>query len=158
MGMNEQEEETPGSGRPIGRLFLGGKKKDVDDPLTYAVIGAAQKVHTTLGPGFTESTYRRALSLELVARKMPFEVEREYEVFYQGVLCGTYRADMVVNGSLIVELKAVRDMEREHFAQLISYLRASGLLVGLLINFGAPSLQTRRFDNLYPQSPNPIIP
>ncbi|MCY2931890.1 MAG: GxxExxY protein, partial [Planctomycetota bacterium] len=137
--MNEQEKEEweleEHGCRPRVR-----RVKEVDDPLTYGVIGAAQKVHTTLGPGFVEATYQRALSLELVARKIPFDTEREFEVFYNGVLCGTYRADMVIGGTLIVELKAVTDLAQEHFAQTISYLRASGLQLALLVNFGARSL------------------
>ncbi len=123
---------------------------DSDDPinaLTYAVIGAAQKVHGTLGAGFTESTYHKALSKELMLNGISFESQREFEVFYENMLCGTYRPDMVVEGKVIVEPKAVVDTIKEHRAQTISYLKASGLPVALLINFGSASLQIRRFEN-----------
>ena len=123
---------------------------DADDPinaLTYTIIGAAHKVHGTLGAGFTESTYHKALSRELMLTGISFESQREFEVFYEGMLCGTYRPDMVVEGKVIVELKAVVDTIKEHRAQTISYLKASRLPVALLINFGSSSLQVRRFEN-----------
>jgi GxxExxY protein len=170
----KQEEGAEGEEMEMHRSPCGR----VENPLTFAVIGEAQKVHRALGPGFTESTYKRAMAVELVAMKIPFEVEREFEVFYQGVPCGTYRADMIADSTLVIEYKAVQDFSRSDFAQTISYLRASGLPIGLLINFGAPSLQVRRFKNPRPpsrdpspspsqspsrppssgQSPNPIIP
>ncbi len=128
--------------------FQGGS--DTDDPinaLTYAVIGAAQKIHGTLGAGFTESTYHKALSKELMLTGISFESQREFKVFYEGMLCGTYRPDMVVEEKIIVELKAVVNTIKEHRAQTISYLKASELPVALLINFGSASLQVRRFEN-----------
>lgn len=76
-----------------------------------------------------------------------FESQREFEVFYEGMLCGTYRPDIVVEGKVIVELKAVAGTIKEHRAQTISYLKASALPVALLINFGSASLHVRRFDN-----------
>jgi GxxExxY protein len=117
------------------------------DPLTYAVIGAAQKVHRTLGPGFSEGTYQAALGKELMLRAIPFESQAEYEVYYEGMLCGRYKPDLVVSGRLVVELKAVVAVAKEHAAKTISYLKASGLPVALLLNFGALSLQVRRFKN-----------
>ena len=123
---------------------------DTSDPinlLTHTIIGVAQKVHRTLGAGFTESTYHNALSRELMIREISFESQRQFEVYYERMLCGTYRPDMVVEGTVIVELKAVANMAKEHRAQTISYLKASGLSVALLINFGSVSLQVRRFEN-----------
>jgi len=117
------------------------------DPLTYAIIGAAQKVHRTLGPGFAESTYQAALCKELMAREITFESQKEFEVFYEGALCGTYRPDLVVHGKVVLEIKAISRLAREHAAQTISYLKASGLSVALLVNFGAPSLEVKRFRN-----------
>jgi|GEM_PF-575023 len=131
-----------------------GKGADVD-ALTYAAIGAAQKVHAVLGPGFTEAVYQRALAKELMLREIPFQSQPEYEVFYEGALCGTYRPDMVVAGTVIVELKAVAAPAKEHVAQAVSYLKASGHPVALLLNFGAPSLEVRRLDRsrLKPRPP-----
>ena len=123
---------------------------DADDPinaLTYAIIGAAHKVHGALGAGFTESTYHKALSKELMLTGISFESQREFKVFYEGMLCGTYKPDMVVEGNIVVELKAVINTVKEHRAQTISYLKASELPVALLINFGSASLQVRRFEN-----------
>ncbi len=126
--------------------FRGGL--DNEDPvnaLTYAIIGAAQKVHGTLGAGFAESTYHNALSKELMLRGIALESQCEFEVRYEGMLCGTYKPDMVVEGKVVVELKAVVDTVKEHRAQTISYLKASGFPVALLINFVSASLQVMRF-------------
>jgi GxxExxY protein len=116
-----------------------------NDPTTYLVIGAAQKVHRSLGPGFTEATYQKAMQKELMPRKIPFETQRVFEVWYEGNLCGTYRSDLLVANEVIVELKAIAALAPEHGAQTISYLKASGMPTGLLINFGAASLQVKRF-------------
>jgi GxxExxY protein len=113
--------------------------------LTYDIIGAAQRVHRTLGMGFSESVYQAAMQKELMRRGLPFNSQQEFEVFYEGALCGTYRADLVVDNNVIVELKAASSIADEHKAQLVSYLKASGLPVGLVLNFGAPSLQVRRY-------------
>lgn len=123
------------------------KSREVSDALTYQIIGAAQKVHRTLGPGFTERTYHQALCKKLMMCSLAFESEREYEVYYEGVLCGTYRSDLTVDGTVIVELKAVAELAKEHRMQTISYLRASGLPIALLLNFGSTSLESRRFEN-----------
>jgi len=117
------------------------------DPVTYAIIGAAQKVHRTLGPGFAESTYQRALAKELADMKVAFASQPEYEVFYEGAHCGTYRPDMVVAEHVVIELKAVSGISGDHIAQTISYMKASRLPKALLINFGGRSLEWRRFQN-----------
>lgn len=117
------------------------------DPLTFAIIGAAQKVHRTLGPGFKESTYQHALEVELASCEIQFISQPEFDVMYEGVLCGKYQPDIVVGNRVVLELKAVTDVAGEHFAQTVSYLRASGLPVGPLINFGSKSLTSRRFQN-----------
>ncbi|HOF18874.1 MAG TPA: GxxExxY protein [Phycisphaerae bacterium] len=117
------------------------------DALTYEIIGAAQKVHRTLGPGFSEATYQTAICKELMIRGVPFFSQKEYEVYYEGVLCGTYRPDLVVAEMVIVELKAVSELAKEHRAQALSYLRASNLPVALLLNFGSASLEVRRLKN-----------
>ncbi len=102
-----------------------------------------------IGPwgGFVEATYENALSLELVSRKIPFTRQPKYEVQYEGTCCGTYNPDMVIRDRVVVELKAVSALCKEHIVQTISYLRASGHPVALLLNFGAASLEFRRFEN-----------
>jgi GxxExxY protein len=129
--------------------------KEVSDALTYEVIGSAQKVHRTLGPGFTESTYQAALEKELTIRRIPFEAQREFKVFYEGELCGAYRPDLVLDNRIVLELKAVSVLAKEHRCQTLSYLRASTLSIALLINFGSPSLEVRRLLNnkLNPKNP-----
>jgi GxxExxY protein len=120
------------------------KEKFLHEEITYAVIGCAQKVHAALGPGFPESVYERALSQEMMQQKIPFETQRPYEVHYGGASCGEFRLDMVVEGKVVVELKAVADLMGDHMAQVLSYLKVTGLQVGLLLNFGRKSLQTQR--------------
>ncbi|MCE5327196.1 MAG: GxxExxY protein [Planctomycetaceae bacterium] len=129
----------------------------MNDPITFRVIGAAQKVHRALGTGFIERTYHVALCRELALQGILFSQEFEYQVFYEGTLCGTYRCDLVVENEVIVELKAVRELATEHRVQTISYLKASGLSRAILINFGAASLEVRRFIN-YKRSSKRVQP
>jgi GxxExxY protein len=112
--------------------------------LTYTIIGAAMEVHRVLGPGFVEAVYEKALSVELAARDVPFRRQERLAVAYKGQIVGEYAADLVVDNKVIVELKAVRALNEIHEAQLINYLRATDLRVGLLINFGASSLEHKR--------------
>jgi GxxExxY protein len=112
--------------------------------LTYRVRAALFKVHNTLGPGFREETYKRALLLELNARALKAELEHEFDVYYEGKRIDVFRLDLIVEGAVILELKAVEALTKLHEAQLFSYLKASGLKVGLLVNFGQPSLQIWR--------------
>lgn len=157
MIVNEENDDQMAS-EPYDR-GIAETRRMIDDPLTYAIIGAAQKVHGALGPGFVESTYQKALAKELVNRAIPFAAQPEYEVYYEGTCCGTYRPDMVVCEKVVIELKAVSRLAREHIAQAISYLKASGLGLALLLNFGAPSLQCRRLENRKKTNPpNPRIP
>jgi GxxExxY protein len=103
--------------------------------LSYAVIGAAMEVHRILGPGFLEDVYEQALCLELAARNVSFERQKEVGIDYKGTLVGRGRLDILVNNLIIVELKAIERLEPIHTAQMISYLKATHKQLGLLINF-----------------------
>jgi GxxExxY protein len=105
------------------------------------VIGCAIEVHRTLGPGFLESIYRNALCLELAANGISFELEKPVVVKYRDVAVAIHRIDLVVRSKVIVELKSVSYLQPIHHAQLLSYLRATGMRVGLLMNFGASTLR-----------------
>ncbi len=117
--------------------------------LTDRIIGAAIRVHTVLGPGFQEAIYHRGLVLELHSGGYHTSSEIQVPVYYRGVLLGKHRLDLVVAGRAVVELKAVRQFDDAHFAQVRSYLAASGHPVGLLINFAGPKVKCRR---VYPPS------
>lgn len=106
---------------------------------TYAIRGAIYEVYKTLGAGFLEGVYQEALELELAARGIPFKAQPEITVFYKGTrLRQAYRADIVCFDKIILELKAVRQLMPEHVAQLQNYLKATGMKLGLLINFANP--------------------
>ena len=105
---------------------------------TYAVTGAAIELHRTLGPGFLENVYQEAMQLELTARNIPFETEVPLNIVYKGQsLSQKYYADLICFGQIIVELKALNQLSGTEDAQLLNYLKASGLRVGLLFNFGS---------------------
>ena len=103
----------------------------------YKIIGAAMKVHRELGAGFLESVYQEALEIELRRQGIPFEREKELRIHYDGKeLQQRYKADFVCYDNIIVELKAVSSLDRNHYAQVINYLKATNKKLGLLINFG----------------------
>jgi GxxExxY protein len=112
--------------------------------LTETLIGAAMEVHRTLGGGFLESVYQKALAYELKLRNIPFEEQVRMSVHYKGQLMGEYIADFVTDGKVIVEIKAVSGLSSAHIAQLLHYLAATGNKVGMLFNFGGRSLEHRR--------------
>ena len=114
------------------------------DDLIKTVLGAAFEVSHQLGHGFLEKVYQRALILELGSRGLPVAFEVPLEVAYKGQCVGTYIADILVGGCIIVELKAVEALLPAHIGQLLNYLRAAALPVGLLLNFGRPKLEYRR--------------
>jgi GxxExxY protein len=112
--------------------------------LTFAVIGAAMEVHRILGPGFLEAVYQVPLERELTLRGIPFEKQVKLPVTYKDILVGEYIADFIIDGKLIVEIKAVSNFNSQHQAQAIHYLAATGLRLALLLNFGTGSLEHRR--------------
>ena len=111
----------------------------------YRIIGACMAVHRELGHGFLEPVYQETLAIELDYQGIPFVREQELNIKYRGIeLNKIYKADFVCYNSIIVELKAISELSNDHIAQLINYLKATNLKVGLLINFGTPSLQHKR--------------
>ncbi len=112
--------------------------------LTFAVISAAMEVHKILGSGFLEAVYQAALERELTIRGIPFERQVELPVSYKGELVGVYKADLVIDKKIIVEIKAVSKINQFHQAQAMHYLAATGLRLALFINFGSTSLEHRR--------------
>ncbi len=115
--------------------------------ITHKIIGAAMTVHSYLGNGFQEVIYQRALNIEMLKRKLKFSREMEMPVHYDGQEIGTRRVDFFVEEKIMVELKAVIKLDDLHLAQCRNYLEAYNLPVGLLINFGAPSLEYKRVYN-----------
>ncbi len=115
--------------------------------ITRKVIGAAMKVHSVLGNGFQEVIYQRALAIEMAKQGLSFQRELEMQIYYDGQEIGTRRVDFFVEDKVMVELKALTQLEDVHLAQAINYLEAYGLEVGLLLNFGAKSLEYRRVVN-----------
>ncbi len=115
--------------------------------LSYNVIGGAMSVHRALGCGFLESVYEKALAAELQRRGLPYSRQAPMSVRYRGELVGRFRADFVVDNRLVVELKANAAISPACQAQLLNYLRAAQLPVGLILNFGAPSLEVKRMAN-----------
>ncbi len=113
------------------------------DELTYSIIGCAMKVHNTLGNGFQEVIYQRCLAIELEKAGLSFGREIEQTIFYEGIDVGTRRADFVVENKVIVEIKALINLEDVHLAQAKNYVVAYDFARGLLINFGSLSLQKK---------------
>jgi GxxExxY protein len=121
---------------------VAGNKRD---PRTYAILGAAMDVHRHLGCGFLEAVYQEAMRVELTSRSVPFRHEVELPLFYKGQrLAAAYRADFICFDSVIVELKALSKLGGIEEAQVINYLKATGLETALLINFGCQSLEYKR--------------
>lgn len=130
---------------------------DVND-ITRKIIGCAMKVHNTLGNGFQEVIYQRALVIEMQKQGLSFQREMEMQIFYDGIQIGTRRVDFFVEDRVMVELKAVEKLEDVHKAQAINYCEVYNIADGLLINFGGRSLDFKRVYNkkLVTPSGNPI--
>jgi GxxExxY protein len=112
--------------------------------LTSKIIGCAMEVHKYMGNGFQEVVYQRALSIEMNLQKLDHEREKELPLQYKGHDVGTRRVDFFVKNKIMVEIKAITQLEDVHLAQAINYLEAYGMEIGLLINFGSSSLQFKR--------------
>jgi len=138
MGCSNEKSELGGAVREASHKF---------EDLSKKIIGAAIQVHRELGPGFLENIYEEAVKVELSEHGLQFEFQKEIKVEYLGVEVGVHRLDLVVEDKIIVELKAVKELTDIHFAQLLSYLKATGLKVGLLLNFAKPTLEVRRVVN-----------
>ena len=129
-----------------------------EDGLTEAVIGCAMKVHSTLGAGFLESVYQNALQIELRTTGLTVEVQKRLQVRYQDIVVGDFMADIIVNDSLILELKASSALSKADEQQLVNYLKATGKETGLLFNFGTPSLEFKRKSRIFQPPVNPRNP
>jgi GxxExxY protein len=112
--------------------------------ITEKIIGCAFKVGNTLGCGFLEKVYENALALELGNIGLTVAQQEDIKVFYEGIEVGKYAADLLIDGRILIELKAVRDLNEIHRAQCMNYLRATGLRLCLLINFGNPRVEVKR--------------
>ena len=120
------------------------------NPLTHKVIGCAMQVHRVLGTGFQEVIYQRALAIELAQQGIAAQRELEMSIYYRDQELGARRVDFLVEGKVLVELKALAELTHTHHAQIINYLEAIRLPIGLLINFGAPVLEFKRFVKTHP--------
>jgi len=121
--------------------------KDAINNLTESIIGMAMKVHRTLGPGFVEKIYEKALACEFECNNVNYERQFRINVIYEGVDVGEQRVDFIIESEVILELKSVSEIQRIHEAQLLSYLKAANKKVGLILNFANKSLEIKRMVN-----------
>ena len=119
------------------------------DQLITEVIECAKRIRRQLGPGFLEKVYKNAMVVELRKLKLNFETEKLIQVLYDGIVVGEYRTDIIVEGKLILELKATQELTIANEVQLVNYLTSTGIDDGLLINFGSDKLQFKRKYRLY---------
>ena len=127
------------------------KEPDVitTDQLITEVIECAKRIRRQLGPGFLEKVYKNAMVVELRKLKLNFETEKLIQVLYDGIVVGEYRTDIIVEGKLILELKATQDLSIANEVQLVNYLTSTQIDDGLLINFGSDKLQFKRKYRIY---------
>jgi GxxExxY protein len=121
-----------------------GKSKLLHEETTSKIIGTAFEVHDHLGYGFLERVYQRALQVELLRRGAIAEIEKRIQVQYKGVVVGDYDADLIIDGRVVVEIKVAPQYDKRDEAQLLNELRATGLKVGMLVNFGRTKLEYKR--------------
>jgi GxxExxY protein len=115
-----------------------------DDLLTEKIIGCSYTVHNVLGPGFLEKVYENALKIELEAGGLEVKQQEPITVYYRGQIVGEYYADLLVENKVLIELKAIQNLHRDNEIQLVNYLIATGIDIGLLVNFGSSSVQIKR--------------
>jgi GxxExxY protein len=127
-------------------LEVGNSKENklLHEETTGKIIGAAFEVHDQLGYGFLERVYQRALQVELLRRGATAEIEKKIQVQYKGVVVGDYDADLIVDGCVAIEIKVAREYDKRDEAQLLNELKATGLKVGMLVNFGRAKLEYKR--------------
>jgi GxxExxY protein len=128
----------------INYMNRNGSVVRQDDPFTAKIIGLAIEVHSRLGPGFLESIYHQALAIELSEAGIAFQSQAPLIFSYKGKPVGSFLADIVVENRLLLELKALDSIHSVHELQIVNYLKGTGLNLGLLLNFGRPTLQIRR--------------
>ena len=128
----------------------------IHEQLTERILGCAIRVHTILGPGMAERPYHSAMSIEMHYERLQFEVEPALAMTYRGIPIGHHRPDFIVEGKVVLEIKSVARFEPVFFSQVVTYLRVSGLSVGLLLNFNVPSMPSgiKRFVN----TQNSVLP
>ena len=119
------------------------------DQLTTEIIECAKRIRRQLGPGFLEKVYKNAMVVELRKLKLNFETEKLIQVLYDGIVVGEYRTDIIVEGKLVLELKATQDLSIANEVQLVNYLTSTQIDDGLLINFGSDKLQFKRKYRIY---------
>lgn len=136
-------------------ILIKNRIKMTLDEITYKINGCAMKVHNKLGNGFQEVIYQRCLAIEMEKAGLSFGREVEQTIYFDGIEVGTRRADFLVEEKIIVELKALIDLEGVHLAQAKNYVVAYNYPIGLLINFGANKLQ---FKKIFNQNQNPVNP
>ncbi|MBI3362742.1 MAG: GxxExxY protein [Chloroflexi bacterium] len=115
--------------------------------LSYRIMQIAFEVHNTLGPGFVENIYREAMIIEFERQGISVEREKTIQVVYKGVIIGTHRLDLIIDGKIVLELKAVTALNDVFKQQLLSYLKATGMRLGILINFGGKKVESVRIVN-----------
>jgi GxxExxY protein len=120
-----------------------------DQQLTEKIIGCAIKVHSILGPGFLESVYKNALAHELKKAGLTVEIEKPLTVHYDGIIVGEFSADMLTESRIMLELKANQSLVQANEVQLVNYLTATNIEIGLLLNFGGPRLEFKRKTRTY---------
>ena len=129
-----------------GMMEIGTKSLYTAEGLTQRIIECIIKVHQGLGPGFLEYIYHNALIIELCKHGLSCDTQKDVAVFYDGKVVGHHKLDLLIENQVVVELKTVEQLSKAHYAQLRSYLRATGLQIGLLVNFASDKADFRRVD------------
>jgi GxxExxY protein len=136
----------------------GDNEGTVIDLLTEKIIECVIAVHSELGPGFGEAIYHNAMVMEANKRQLNFESQAPISIYYDGQIVGKHRLDLVFGGQVIVELKSVEELAKKHYSQLRAYLKATGLKVGLLVNFDEEKANFRRIELARPSPRSAFIP